>query len=131
MHRLQYDHSYLETRGINARLAEAFGIGYCTHPPMSKRVCVPVCDDQGDFISYMGLWAEAGMPPDGQVRYKQLPRFNTRAFLYNLDRVRGFTELAVTQGLLSVIRLHAIGIPAVSIMGADSRAKRNGLSEAD
>ena len=37
--------------------------------------------------------------------------------LYNLHRVRGRKHLVVVEGFFSVFRLHALGVPAVSLMG--------------
>ena len=114
--RLQYRHPYLDARGMTPALIETFGLGFCPKGYFRKRVCIGLHGPDGAFLGYAGRWASDNVP-DGVPKYL-LPRgFKKNANLFNYHRVAGLKHLIVAEGYWTVIRLYALGLPAVGLMG--------------
>ena len=94
-----------------------FGIGYCSRGSMAGRICIPIHNEQGELVAYAGRWmADEGFPED-EDRYKLPAKFQKARVLYNLHRVPETEHLVLVEGYWSAIRLHALGVPVVSLMG--------------
>lgn len=114
--KLDPEHPYLKARGLSAAQVEKFGLGYCSRGLMAGRICVPIHDATGALVAYAGRWAE-DEPPDGTERYLLPPKFEKSRVLFNLHRLGDVRHVVLVEGYWSVFRLHALGIPAVSLMG--------------
>ena len=113
---LDPSHPYLAGRGVTPELVATFGLGYCSHGTMKGRVCIPIHDEHGVLVAYAGRWPGDDIPED--VPKYDLPHgFPKRRVLFGLHRVAGAEHLVIVEGYWSVFRLHAIGIPAVALMG--------------
>jgi DNA primase len=113
---LDPSHPYLAARGVGSELAGAFGLGYCARGIMRGRICIPIHDQQGALVAYAGRWASDEIPRD--VPKYQLPRgFEKRRVLFGLHRVAWAEHIVLVEGYWSVLRLHALKIPAVALMG--------------
>ena len=110
-------HPYLKERGLTPGVIEEFGIGYSlSRVFMSGRVCIPIHSPDGELVAYAGRWASHDVPP-GVPKYL-LPRgFKKSEVLFNLHRVASADHVTLVEGYWSVFRLHALGIPAVALMG--------------
>lgn len=113
---LDPSHPYLAGREIGPELAATFGLGYCSRGIMKGRICIPIHDERGVLVAYTGRWPGDDIPED--VPKYDLPRgFPKRRVLFGLHRVAGAEHLVLVEGYWSVFRLHALGIPAVALMG--------------
>ncbi len=114
---LEPRHPYLDKRGLSPDVVKTFGLGYCNCGLLMKGlICIPIHDEAGNLVAYVGRWPSDEVP-DGELRYK-LPRgFRKSHVLFNLHRVSDTHHLVLVEGYWSVFRLHALGIPAVALMG--------------
>jgi DNA primase len=115
--KLDGTHSYLSERGLSAETVALFGLGYCNRGLMKGRVCIPIHDAESNLVAYAGRWADNGEPPEGEDKYKQPAKFQKSRVLFNLHRVEDPAHLALVEGFWSAIRLHALGVPVVALMG--------------
>ena len=70
----------------------------------------------GCGATYAGRWASDDVPP--RVPKYLLPRgFKKSEVLFNLHRVASAEHVMLVEGYWAVFRLHALGIPAVALMG--------------
>jgi len=114
--KVEPDHPYLKERGIDASVAEEFGVGFCNRGMMKDRIAIPIHDTEGHLVAYAGRWV-SGELPEGEEKYKLPPGFKKSLVLFNLHRVKAEKKLVVVEGFFSVMRLHKLGIPAVALMG--------------
>lgn len=121
--RLEAEHPYFAQRELDAATIAEFGLGYASRGMMKGRICIPICDEDGQLVAYAGRWAGADEDiPAGEDKYKLPAGFQKTLVLFNLHRVRqsapAISELVVVEGYFSVMRLHELGIPAVALMGS-------------
>lgn len=114
--RLDPHHPYLRVRGVSEKTVARFGLGFCDRGIMKGRICVPIHDERGRLVAYVGRWAASVMPPR-TPRYLFPRGFRKGQVLFNLHRVADATHLVVVEGFWSVLRLDALGIAAVALMG--------------
>jgi DNA primase len=115
---LQLDphHPYLRARGVSEETVARFGLGFCDRGIMKGRICVPIHDEHGRLVAYVGRWA-VSVPPSRTPRYLFPRGFRKGQVLFNLHRVVDATHLVVVEGFWSVLRLDALGMAAVALMG--------------
>lgn len=127
----------METRNVSPALAEHFGMGYCNKGIMRGRIAIPLHNAQGEPLGFVGRWADEGSLPDKEAKYKLPKGFHKSLELFNLHRAEALAKnegkkyVAVVEGIWSVTRLHAAGVPTVALMGTsccDTQAKK--LAEA-
>lgn len=118
-------HPYLKERGVTSELADVFGIGACSKGLLKERIAIPIHDDAGNLVAYMGRWP--GEPPEGEERYKLPPGFKKSLVLFNLHRVKSAEHLAIVEGCWSVLRLHSLGLPSVALLGRDLSPRQEAL----
>jgi DNA primase len=82
---------------------------------MAGRICFPIHDAKGALVAYAGRWP--GEPPEDVERYRLPTNFEKSRVLYNLHRVRDAEHVVAVEGYWSAIRLHALGVPVVGLMG--------------
>jgi len=108
-------HPYLVERGLSAKLVTEFGLGYCSRGSLAGRICFPLHNAAGELVAYAGRWP--GEPPEDVERYRLPPKFEKSRVLYNLHRLRDAEHVVAVEGYWSTIRLHALGVPVVGLMG--------------
>ena len=123
--KLEPNHPYLAERSVSYELAQEFELGFCTRGVMKDRICIPLHDADGALVGYLGRWP--GDPPDGEERYKLPLGFKKGSVLYNLHRIRSADELVLVEGCWSVIRLHALRMPTVALLGRTISSEQEGL----
>ena len=116
--RLDPSHPYLIERGLNPKLIERFGLGFCDRGVMRGRIAIPIHDERGRLVAYAGRWAANTVPKD-RPRYLLPRHFHKQLVLFNLNRVRGAATLVIVESYWSVFRLSALGVPAVGLMGRE------------
>lgn len=122
--KLDASHPYLEQRGLSPELAETFGLGVASKGMMNGRLCIPIHNEDAELIAYAGRWTLDEPLPEGEEKYKLPPKFKKSQVLFNLHRAvalhaheQGDNLVVVTEGYFGTIRLHALGVPAVALMG--------------
>jgi DNA primase len=125
--KLDAQHPYLADRGLSAALVALFGLGYCARGLMKGRVCIPIHDSDGNLIAYSGRWVDVGEPPEGEDKYKLPAKFQKSRVLYNLHRVENPEHVVLVEGFWSAIRLHALGVPVMALMGWSISAEQVAL----
>lgn len=114
--KLDPEHPYLAERGVSPEVVGAFGIGYCGRGMMRNRICFPIHNEAGELVAYAGRWAEDEVPED-EEKYLLPPKFLKSRVVFNLHRIEKVEHLTIVESYWSVLRLHELGIPAVSPMG--------------
>ena len=119
--KLVREHEYLIERELYGALVEHFGLGFfpaSAKGMMRNRLCIPIHNEKGELLAYAGRWIGPDETiPKGEEKYKLPKVFYKSQVLYNLHRVKGRKHLVVVEGFFSVFRLHALGVPAVALMG--------------
>ena len=115
------EHEYFIERELYPALIEHFGLGFFPQNAkgmMRNRLVIPIHNEKGELLAYAGRWVglEEDLP-EGEEKYKLPKDFHKLHVLYNLNRVKGRRHLVVVEGFFSVFRLHALGVPAVALMG--------------
>ena len=88
---------------------------------MKDRICIPIHNERGELVAYAGRWPGDASWPAGEDKYKLPPGFRKSLVLFNLERVaqgQRPEELVLVEGFFSVVRLHALGVPAIALMGS-------------
>ena len=127
---LDSTHPYLQQRGVEARTAQEFGVGWCAGPGlMSHRIAIPIHDADGRLVAYCGRALDGRTP-----RYLFPAGFHKAQVLFNYQRARaaGSGEVIVVEGFFDCLRVHQAGFPnVVALMGvAFSEAQRQLLVSA-
>jgi DNA primase len=69
---LEHDHAAVEAAGFNPAEAETLGIGYAPKGIMRGTVAVPIRDESGRLLGYIGV-TEARCPPKGFLATNVVP----------------------------------------------------------
>ena len=134
--KLQSKHEWLDAQlkriGVSRSVADEFGIGFesRSNALMANRVCFPIHNGNGELVAYAGRWASDDADEQGrfftengreQPRYRLPKGFHKQLELFNWHRVLEQFEDAETvvlvEGIWSVLRLQAMTIPSVALMG--------------
>lgn len=134
--KLNASHPWLDRRlkkmGVHPSIASELGVGFegRSNALMAGRVCFPIHNQVGELVAYSGRWADDG--EDGkffsengreQPRYRLPKGFQKQLELFNWHRVKeqfeGNTSIVLVEGFWSVLRLQAMTIPSVALMGLE------------
>lgn len=103
--------AYLVKRGVTAKQALQYGLGWCEHGYYKNRLIIPV-SMQGRVVSFIARYM--GKPKEGVKKYLY-PRGNpTGRTLFNFDRAKKFKTVILTEGYLDAI---AVGPDAMGLGG--------------
>jgi hypothetical protein len=69
---LEADHPAVEAAGFNPEEAQAIGIGFAGRGMMRGTVAVPIRDEHGTLLGYIGV-TEARCPPKGFFNQNVVP----------------------------------------------------------
>jgi len=117
---LDLNHPYLIERGLTKETIETFGAGYCTKGIMAGRIAIPIHNENGELVAYIGRWP--GEPPESEPRYKMPSGFHKSLVVFNLHRVRDLAKekgLIVVEGFFDCMRVWQAGFQnVVALMGS-------------
>jgi len=115
---LDPEHAFLAARNISPEQAEEFGVGYCARGIMRNRIAIPIHNAAGELVAYTGRWSDEEVP-EKEPRYKLPKEFQKSLELFNLHRaaVMDSRFVVIVEGIWSVLRLHAAGVPTVALLG--------------
>lgn len=71
---LEYDHPALTAQGIDPAIAEAIGIGWATKGVARGNIVIPVRDEEGTLIGYIGCQEMTFVPDDFQTNVVPIKR---------------------------------------------------------
>ena len=71
---LEYDHSALTAQGIDPAIAEDLGIGWATKGVARGNIVIPVRDEKGTLIGYIGCQEMTFVPDDFQTNVVPIKR---------------------------------------------------------
>jgi DNA primase len=109
-------HLYTEERGIKAKTAKLFGIGYYTGDGvLNGRIVIPIHNESGDLIGYCGRGLNGDEP-----RYLMPVGFRKSLVLFNLHRAAKVGKVVIlVEGFFGCMKLHQAGYPnAAALMGS-------------
>jgi Toprim-like/DNA primase catalytic core, N-terminal domain len=110
---IQSKHPYLQQRGVDAALADRFGIGfYPGRGIMCGRIVIPVHNERGRLVAYAGRAVDRTNP-----RYRFPAGFRKSAELYNVHRCH-LRSVVLVEGFFDVLNVVKAGFDAVALMGA-------------
>ena len=115
---LDPDHEYGASRSLSSSVIEQFEMGYCVRGSMQGRWCVPIHNEDGEIVAYVGRYAADEVPDDAE-KYKLPKGFHKDLALFNLHRIDASTiSVCIVEGVFDAIRLHDLGMPAVALLGS-------------
>jgi len=113
---IEQRHPYLAERGVDVNSATYFGIGfYPGKGCMQGRIIIPIRDEQGTLVAYVGRVVGIGEP-----KYKFPSGFRKSLVLFNLHRaLRHGRTVVIVEGFFDCIKVHQAGFPCVvALMGS-------------
>ena len=122
---------FLHEKGFSRSTIEAFGAGECSRGMMNGRICVPIHNASGQLVAYAGRSLEES---DAFGKWRFPKGFRKASELFNQHRIdlsNGKVDfLVVVEGFWPAMRLHALGIPCVALMGTEmSETQLNRITE--
>lgn len=111
----QTDWETRDTLSVSSETLAYFGAGYAPKGMMQGRLAVPLHDNEGNLLAYVGV---ALKPEEPQVRYK-FPKDFVPALIFNAHRIEAGVLYVITKGdILSVLQAHENGVTnCVAVMG--------------
>jgi hypothetical protein len=110
-------HAYLDSRGITAETAAAFGVGfYGQAGTMRGRVVIPIHDEAGQLVAYAGRAIDNREP-----KYRFPAGFKKSLELFNLHRAKATRSqsVIVVEGFFDCMTMHQAGFQnVVALMGS-------------
>ena len=122
---LDPNHPYLKKRKIWPETAQYFGIGYCSKGIMQGRISIPIHDEYGKLVAYIGRDIA-----DSNLKYKFPRGFRKSQVLFNLHRAKKKSneEMIIVEGFFDLFRLHQAGFEnVVAIMGSSMSKRQSEL----
>lgn len=120
---LRDDHPHLlGERKLKPETIAEFGVGYCAQGILRGMIAIPVHDEDGDLVAYVGRRLKpADIREHG--KYKLPKGFKKERILYNFHRAKGSMGdqgLVVVAGFFAALKLHEAGFPnVVATMGVE------------
>jgi DNA primase len=129
LEKLEREHPYLTERGLTLETVISFGVGYCGKGMMAERIAIPIHNEEGNVVAYVGRWP--GEPPGDTPKYKLPPGFRKSLELFNIDRAvkePADTPLVIVEGFFDCMKLHQHGCRnVVALMGSTMSAAQEEL----
>ncbi len=117
---LDTEHRYFKERGLLPETVAAFGLGYCAKGTMAVRVVIPIHNQTGELVAYVGR--VAGEPSEDRPKYKLPTGFKKSAEVFNLHRAilePDDEPLIIVREYFEVLKLWQLGWKrVVSLMGS-------------
>ncbi len=118
---LDPEHDYGKQRSFSPQVINRFQMGYCSRGSMQGRWCVPIHNPSGDVVAYIGRYA-APVVPEDEPKWRLPADFKKDIELFNVHRAGNghADEVVVVEGVFDAIRLDALCIPAVALLGTSA-----------
>lgn len=135
--KLDSKHPYLSERGFSQETVQLFGAGYCSRGIMKERIALPLHNQEGERIGYVGRLVDDSQIGEKPPKYRFPSKrqkdgkeyvLKKSEFLYGGHLVTApVMHLVIVEGFFDVWRLHEAEITAVSIMGTAMSEKQEAL----
>src|SRR5664279_109007 len=116
-------------RGLTLETIISFSVGYCGKGMMVGRIAIPIQNEEGNVVAYVGRWP--GEPPGDTPKYKLPPGFRKSQELFNIDRAvkePSDQPLVIVEGFFDCMKLHQHGCrKVVALMGSTLSAAQEEL----
>ena len=126
---LDKEHHYLKERGLQARTIDYFGLGYCRKGLMKDRVAIPIHNELGELVAYLGRWP--GDPPKEEPKYKLPKGFHKSLVLFNFHQAKESTQkdgLILVEGVFDCLKVWQAGFPNVAaLLGSSLSSEQEDL----
>lgn len=113
---LAHDHPHLlRDRGLSIEAAKAWGIGYCRRGMLRSMIAVPVHDEDGALVAYVGRRLRP-QEIESFGKYRFPKNFRSDLVLYNLWRAKSLPPeegLVIVEGFFATIALSERGMKNV------------------
>jgi len=126
--KLDAEHPYGEECGVSSAIIDTMEMGYCSRGMMADRWCIPIHNSDGELVAYAGRWVDEDLPK-GTSRYLLPPDFVKTLELFNLHRIQDPEHVVIVEGYFGAIRLHALWVPVVALMGSSISEEQVALME--
>lgn len=130
LNKLDPNHAYLKERWLNQETIEYFGIGFCAKGLMKNRVAIPIHNETGELVAYIGRWINEE-PPEGEGKYKIPPNFHKSLVVFNLHRAREVVKekgLILVEGFFGCMKVWQAGFKnVVALMGSSLSEEQENL----
>lgn len=121
LNKLDPNHAYLKEQGLNQETIDYFGVGFCAKGLMKNRIAIPIHNETGELVAYIGRWINEE-PPEGEGKYKIPPNFHKSLVVFNLHRAREPAKekgLILVEGFLGCMKIWQAGFRNVAaLMGS-------------
>jgi len=105
---------YLKEKGLKKETIKEFGLGYCKRGLLKGRIAIPIHNERGELIAYVGRYP--GDPPEGESKYVFPLNFKKSYVIFNLNRLKNKNkekELILVEGFFDVFNLWQAGFKNV------------------
>ncbi len=106
-------HYSIKDRGISFELAEEFGMGYCSTGYFQGRIVIPLHDNKGKLLGYIGRSVNVQDP-----KYLLIRGFPLGKVVFNYHRVKTKDRVVVVEGVFDALRVHLANYPVVALLGS-------------
>jgi DNA primase len=113
--KLQYQHQYLQKRGIDENIARYFQLGYCKAGIMKNRIAIPIIDIDKKCVAYCGRTVDENVYP----KYLFPKHFKKSKYLFNIQNILPCDEkpVFIVEGFFDCIHISKLGFDAIALMG--------------
>lgn len=117
---LNYEHPYLQERGLSRETIATFGLGLFEQGVLKGWMAIPIHNPQGKLVAYAARWP--GEPAQGMPKYRFPTGFRKSIEVFNLHRATTIDSdqpLVVVEGFFGCMMVWQAGYRrVVSIMGS-------------
>jgi DNA primase len=133
---LSPDHPYLlNERRLTLATIKRFGLGYCHQGTQKGRIAIPIHDERGQLVAYVGRRiknSKKDQTDPARPKYKFPKGFKKHFVLYNLHQAKEEVirtgHIILVEGFFDVFRLYEAGyLNAVALMGTSMSPEQEAL----
>jgi len=125
---LDPEHAYLFEQGLTRETIQIFGLGYCSRGLLKGWIAIPIHNEKGYLVAYVGWWPGDGSP---EGKYKFPPQFKKSLVLFNLNRAKGIARekgLVLVEDFFGCFKVWQAGFNNVAaLMGSSMSPEQEAL----
>lgn len=133
---LSPDHPYfLNERRLKPETIKRFGLGYCHQGTLKGRIAIPIHDERGQLVAYVGRRIKNSKKEQidpARPKYKFPKGFKKHFVLYNFHQAKEGVvrtgHIILVEGFFDIFRLYEAGyLNAVALMGTSMSPEQEAL----
>ena len=117
--KLNPNHAYLKQRRLTSEAVKEFGLGHCSRGILKGRIAIPIYNEAGELVAYVGRAVDAESEKEGKYRFPA--GFQKSFVVYNLNQAIEHAQqgLILVEGFFDVFNLWQAGCENVcALMGS-------------